>query len=123
MAAAGFGHEHLGQCIHRFVFLKPEPEPEPEPKPEPEHAPAEQSWSAEQGAGWLAALDRRLAEERCAHCGGGKITKHIRGRPMAAHVDWAAAKSAELGWMVVEFAGCTNPGGSVCVECGKDPSG
>jgi len=64
------------------------------------------SWSEDEDAKWTAALEER----KCTKCGGKKVTVSSRGRPYMAYLEWAEAKSEELGWTVQYFSGCTESG-------------
>lgn len=80
------------------------------------------SWKAEQAVEWEAELSEFRAAHKCKSCGSDKITRFLRGRPYMPMVEWHQQKSVELGWTTLSLAGCTNPGGTQCSECAKDPN-
>jgi hypothetical protein len=80
------------------------------------------SWKPEQAVEWEAELAEFQASQKCKSCGSNQITRHLRGRPYMPYVEWHQQKSVELGWTTLTLAGCTNPGGTKCAACGKDPN-
>jgi len=60
--------------------------------------------SPEQKAEWEEALAERQARVKCAKCGSSKVTQSLRGRPYMPYVEWAEAKSRELGWTILSLS-------------------
>ncbi len=77
------------------------------------------TWSADEAAEWETALAARMKEVACAKCGSDRVTQSLRGRPYMPYVDWAEAKSKELGWKILALSGCTQDGNDLCAACGS----